>query len=368
PAIIGAEPLTVAEQTLDTGSIGGGASLVADGNFTTTQGADGVVSYRLDSLTNAVAGITSGGVAVTLTESVDANGNYTYTATAGGEPVFTLLLNQEGSYRFTLQGSLDHALNSDELLVNFTVVATDFDGDTASITLPVTVKDDKPYFTNVTSLNVHENDLPQGSDVTKEPLTASGQFELVQGSDRVASFMLDSSVNPVQGLTSNGVAVTLSAPVNDGHGNLTYTAMAGAVTVFTLTLNSDGTYSFTLAAPVDHALNSDSLTLNFKVIATDFDGDTASIVLPVKINDDKPYFTNVQGLHVHENDLPQGSDADKEPVTVNGQFQLVQGADTVASFALDSSVNPVQGLTSNGVAVTLSAPVNDGNGNLTYTA
>ncbi len=368
PIIIGAEPLTVAEQTLDTGSIGGGASLVADGNFTTTQGSDGVVSYRLDSLTDAVAGITSGGVTVTLSESVDANGNYTYTATAGGEPVFTLLLNQDGSYRFILQGSLDHALNSDELLVNFTVVATDFDGDTASITLPVTVKDDKPYFTNVTSLNVHENDLPQGSDVTKEPLTASGQFELVQGSDRVASFTLDSSVNPVQGLTSNGVAVTLSAPVDDGNGNLTYTAMAGALTVFTLTLNTDGTYSFTLAAPVDHALNSNDLTLNFKVIATDFDGDSDSIVLPVKINDDKPYFTNVQGLYVHENDLPQGSDTDKEPVTVNGQFQLVQGADTVASFTLDSSVNPVQGLTSNGVAVTLSAPVDDGHGNLTYTA
>ncbi|EPC4927916.1 retention module-containing protein [Vibrio cholerae] len=366
PIIIGAEPLTVAEQTLDTGSIGGGASLVADGNFTTTQGSDGVVSYRLDSLTDAVAGITSGGVAVTLSESVDANGNYTYTATAGGEPVFTLLLNQDGSYRFTLQGSLDHALNSDELLVNFTVVATDFDGDTASITLPVTVKDDKPYFTNVTSLNVHENDLPQGSDMAKEPLTASGQFELVQGSDRVASFTLDSSVNPVQGLTSNGVAVMMSAPVDDGNGNLTYTAMAGSVTVFTLTLNTDGTYSFTLAAPVDHALNSNDLTLNFKVIATDFDGDSDSIVLPVKINDDKPYFNNVQGLYVHENDLPQGSDTDKEPVTVNGQFQLVQGADTVASFALDSSVNPVQGLTSNGVAVTLSAPVDDGN--LTYTA
>ncbi len=80
----------------------------------------------------------------------------------------------------------------------------------------------------------------------------------------------------------------------------------------------------------------------------------------MKINDDKPYFTNVQGLYVHETILPQGSDTDKEPVTVNGQFQLVQGADTVASFALDSSVNPVQGLTSNGVAVTLSAPVDDG--------
>ncbi|TXZ86805.1 hypothetical protein FXE50_11280, partial [Vibrio cholerae] len=90
------------------------------------------------------------------------------------------------------------------------------------------------------------------------------------------------------------------------NGNLTYTAMAGAVTVFTLTLNSDGTYSFTLSAPVDHALNSDSLTLNFKVIATDFDGDSDSIVLPVKINDDKPSFIHHQPLSVNEDDLPQG--------------------------------------------------------------
>ncbi|KAA3490774.1 hypothetical protein Y058_20490, partial [Vibrio mimicus] len=68
---------------------------------------------------------------------------------------------------------------------------------------------------------VHENDLPQGSDTAKEPVTMTGQFEMVQGADRVSSFVLDSSVNPVQGLTSNGVAVTLSAPVDDGHGNLT---------------------------------------------------------------------------------------------------------------------------------------------------
>ncbi|MBJ6911688.1 VCBS domain-containing protein, partial [Vibrio cholerae] len=88
-----------------------------------------------------------------------------------------------------------------------------------------------------------------------------------------------------------------------GNGNLTYTAMAGSVTVFTLTLNSDGTYSFTLAAPVEHALNSDSLTLNFKVIATDFDGDTASIVLPVTVLDDQPSVINAQALSVNEDDL-----------------------------------------------------------------
>ncbi|HGE6077455.1 TPA: retention module-containing protein [Vibrio cholerae] len=366
PIIIGAEPLTVAEQTLDTGSIGGGASLVADGNFTTTQGSDGVVSYRLDSLTDSVAGITSGGVAVTLSESVDANGNYTYTATAGGEPVFTLLLNQDGSYRFTLQGSLDHALNSDELLVNFTVVATDFDGDTASIVLPVTILDDQPVITGLVPLSVSEADLAQGSNVDKQPVSVEGQFS-IQGADTVRGYALDSSVNPVQGLTSNGVAVVLSTPVDDGNGNLTYTASAGNSAIFALVLNTNGSYTFTLLGSIDHAIGSDEKQLNFTVVATDFDGDTASIVLPVTILDDQPVITGLETLSVSEGDLAQGSNVDKQPVSVEGQFSI-QGADTVASFALDSSVNPVQGLTSNGMAVTLSAPVNDGNGNLTYTA
>ncbi len=366
PIIIGAEPLTVAEQTLDTGSIGGGASLVADGNFTTTQGSDGVVSYRLDSLTDAVAGITSGGVAVTLSESVDANGNNTYTATAGGEPVFTLLLNQDGSYRFTLQGSLDHAVNSDELSLNFTVVATDFDGDTASIVLPVTILDDQPVITGLVPLSVSEADLAQGSNVDKQPVSVEGQFS-IQGADTVRGYALDSSVNPVQGLTSNGVAVVLSTPVDDGNGSLTYTASAGNSAIFALVLNTNGSYTFTLLGSIDHAIGSDEKQLNFTVVATDFDGDTASIVLPVTILDDQPVITGLETLSVSEGDLAQGSNVDKQPVSVEGQFSI-QGADTVASFALDSSVNPVQGLTSNGMAVTLSAPVNDGNGNLTYTA
>ncbi|HAS3584431.1 TPA: retention module-containing protein [Vibrio cholerae] len=366
PIIIGAEPLTVAEQTLDTGSIGGGASLVADGNFTTTQGSDGVVSYRLDSLTDAVAGITSGGVAVTLSESVDANGNYTYTAMAGGEPVFTLLLNQDGSYRFTLQGSLDHAVNSDELSLNFTVVATDFDGDTASVVLPVTILDDQPVITGLVPLSVSEADLAQGSNVDKQPVSVEGQFS-IQGADTVRGYALDSSVNPVQGLTSNGVAVVLSTPVDDGNGNLTYTASAGNSAIFALVLNTNGSYTFTLLGSIDHAIGSDEKQLNFTVVATDFDGDTASIVLPVTILDDQPVITGLETLSVSEGDLAQGSNVDKQPVSVEGQFSI-QGADTVASFALDSSVNPVQGLTSNGMAVTLSAPVNDGNGNLTYTA
>ncbi|MFB5181184.1 T1SS-143 repeat domain-containing protein, partial [Vibrio alginolyticus] len=109
-----------------------------DGNFTTTQGSDGVVSYQLDAAATPVDGLTSQGVAVTLTETANGDGSYTYEATAGTEAVFTLTVNTDGSYNFTLQGPIDHAVDSDELTLNFPIIATDFDGDTTTETIPVT--------------------------------------------------------------------------------------------------------------------------------------------------------------------------------------------------------------------------------------
>ncbi|MCD6642427.1 retention module-containing protein [Vibrio cholerae] len=359
PIIIGAEPLTVAEQTLDTGSIGGGASLVADGNFTTTQGSDGVVSYRLDSLTDAVAGITSGGVAVTLSESVDANGNYTYTATAGGEPVFTLLLNQDGSYRFTLQGSLDHALNSDELLVNFTVVATDFDGDTASITLPVTIYDDKPINPVAEALSVHEDDLATGTAQSKESTTANGQFTTTQGADGIAHYRIDTSTSSETGLTSQGQPVVWGSPsiTTTSSGQVyTYEGTANGAVIFTLVLRADGSYSFTLNGAVDHPVNADELTLNIPVLVQDRDGDTASVTLPVTIHDDKPINPVAEALSVHEDDLTSGTAQTKESTTDNGQFTITQGADGIAHYRIDTSTSSETGLTSQGQPVVWGAP------------
>ncbi|AWB72589.1 Poly(beta-D-mannuronate) C5 epimerase 2 [Vibrio cholerae] len=359
PIIIGAEPLTVAEQTLDTGSIGGGASLVADGNFTTTQGSDGVVSYRLDSLTDAVAGITSGGVAVTLSESVDANGNYTYTATAGGEPVFTLLLNQDGSYRFTLQGSLDHALNSDELLVNFTVVATDFDGDTASITLPVTIYDDKPINPVAEALSVHEDDLATGTAQSKESTTANGQFTTTQGADGIAHYRIDTSTSSETGLTSQGQPVVWGSPsiTTTSSGQVyTYEGTANGAVIFTLVLRADGSYSFTLNGAVDHPVNADELTLNIPVLVQDRDGDTASVTLPVTIHDDKPINPVAEALSVHEDDLATGTAQSKESTTANGQFTTTQGADGIAHYRIDTSTSNDTGLTSQGQAVVWGSP------------
>ncbi|MGI3104160.1 retention module-containing protein [Vibrio alginolyticus] len=366
PTINDVDAIRVDEDDLATIGSDGSDPISIDGNFTTTQGSDGVVSYQLDAAATPVDGLTSQGVAVTLTETANGDGSYTYEATAGTEAVFTLTVNTDGSYNFTLQGPIDHAVDSDELTLNFPIIATDFDGDTTTETIPVTIVDDKPTITDVDAITVDEDDLGTiGSDQT-DPISIDGNFTTTQGSDRVVSYQLDASSTPVDGLTSQGVAVTLTETAN-GDGSFTYEATAGTEAVFTLTVNTDGSYNFTLEGPIDHKVDSDELTLNFPIIATDFDGDTTNATIPVTIVDDKPVITDVDAITVDEDDLASIGSDQSNPISIDGNFTTTQGSDRVVSYQLDASSTPVDGLTSQGVAVTLTETAN-GDGSFTYEA
>ncbi|WP_411913876.1 retention module-containing protein [Vibrio alginolyticus] len=366
PTITDVDAIRVDEDDLATIGSDGADPISIDGNFTTTQGSDGVVSYQLDTAATPVDGLTSQGVAVTLTETANGDGSYTYEATAGTEAVFTLTVNTDGSYNFTLQGPIDHATDSDELTLNFPIIATDFDGDTTTETIPVTIVDDKPTITDVDAITVDEDDLSTiGSDQT-DPISIDGNFTTTQGSDRVVSYQLDASATPVDGLTSQGVAVTLTETAN-ADGSFTYEATAGSEAVFTLTVNTDGSYNFTLEGPIDHAVDSDELTLNFPIIATDFDGDTTNATIPVTIVDDKPVITDVDTITVDEDDLASIGSDQSNPISIDGNFTTTQGSDRVVSYQLDASATPVDGLTSQGVAVTLIETAN-GDGSFTYEA
>ncbi|MFW8648154.1 retention module-containing protein [Vibrio diabolicus] len=366
PTINDVVALTVDEDDLS--SVGSEQSqpTLVEGQFTTTQGSDGVVQYQLDVNADPLNGLQSQGQTVSIAETQNADGSYTYSATANGSAVFTLILNTDGSYSFELQGPIDHAANSDSLTLDFSVIATDFDGDTSQIVLPVTIVDDKPTITDVGAITVDEDDLGTiGSDQT-DPISIDGNFTTTQGSDRVVSYQLDASATPVAGLTSQGVAVTLTETAN-GDGSFTYEATAGTEAVFTLTVNTDGSYNFTLEGPIDHAVDSDELTLNFPIIATDFDGDTTNATIPVTIVDDKPVITDVDAITVDEDDLASIGSDQSNPISIDGNFTTTQGSDRVVSYQLDASATPVDGLTSQGVAVTLTEIAN-GDGSFTYEA
>lgn len=366
PTINDVVALTVDEDDLS--SVGSDQSqpTLVEGQFTTTQGSDGVVQYQLDVSADPLNGLQSQGQTVSIAETQNADGSYTYSATANGSVVFTLILNTDGSYSFELQGPIDHAANSDSLTLDFSVIATDFDGDTSQIVLPVTIVDDKPTITDVDAITVDEDDLGTiGSDQT-DPISIDGNFTTTQGSDRVVSYQLDGTSTPVDGLTSQGVAVTLTETAN-GDGSFTYQATAGTESVFTLTVNTDGSYNFTLEGPIDHAVDSDELTLNFPIIATDFDGDTTNATIPVTIVDDKPVITDVDAITVDEDDLASIGSDQSNPISIDGNFTTTQGSDRVVSYQLDASSTPVDGLTSQGVAVTLIETAN-GDGSFTYEA
>ncbi|MGI2943245.1 retention module-containing protein [Vibrio diabolicus] len=366
PTINDVVALTVDEDDLS--SVGSDQSqpTLVEGQFTTTQGSDGVVQYQLDVNADPLNGLQSQGQTVSIAETQNADGSYTYSATANGSAVFTLILNTDGSYSFELQGPIDHAANSDSLTLDFSVIATDFDGDTSQIVLPVTIVDDKPTITDVDAITVDEDDLATiGSDQT-DPISIDGNFTTTQGSDRVVSYQLDASATPVDGLTSQGVAVTLTETAN-GDGSFTYQATAGTESVFTLTVNTDGSYNFTLEGPIDHAVDSDELTLNFPIIVTDFDGDTTNATIPVTIVDDKPVITDVDAITVDEDDLASIGSDQSNPISIDGSFTTTQGSDRVVSYQLDASATPVDGLTSQGVAVTLTETAN-GDGSFSYEA
>ncbi|BBM66553.1 hypothetical protein VA249_31990 [Vibrio alfacsensis] len=363
PTISGVEALLVDEDDILLIGSEQNDSATVQGKFTTVAGSDGVASYELSDAVSPVQGLTSQGDAVTLEGSLNADGSYTYSATANGASVFELTLQVNGEYTFTLQGPIDHAEGSDSLQLNFPIVATDLDGDTTTSTIPVTIVDDKPSITSVVALEVDEDGLNTASPNT---LIAEGKFTTTQGSDKVISYQLEVGSDPVSGLTSQGQPITLTE-VSNSDGSFTYIATANGNQVFTLNVSPDGSYNFKLESQIDHEPDSGRLTIEFPIVATDFDGDTTTAIIPVQIIDDAPIIDDVIPLNVNEDDLPNIGSDENESVYVEGRFTTDQGADRVVSYQLDSSTNPVDGLTSQGNVVTLQESENQ-DGSFTYIA
>lgn len=161
--------------------------------------------------------ITSGGDPVSV--NFDAASN-SYTGSAGGSVVFTLVIQNDGTYTFTLLGTLDHPDGSnhdDSLPLEFGVVATDSDGDSANGVITVHVRDDGPCAAddNV-SFDSLESSI-SGNVIVNDTLSQDAPNTVT----KVAFGGVEVIVDPVTGATIDG-----------DHG--------------TLHINADGTYTYTL--------------------------------------------------------------------------------------------------------------------------
>ncbi len=216
-------------------------------------------------ISNVVSGIRFGSNAVTnVTGATVINGAFG-----------VLTINPNGTYSYA-------ATNGVTGTDSFTYTLRDGDGDTSSATVSFTTADGLPVIGDASS-SVDETGLG--------PITVNGSYSFNYGTDGQGTTGSIAAVNNFTSggsllggaLTSGGVPVSVALAGN------TYTGTAGGVTVFTLVVNTNGTYSFTLNRPLDHADGTnanDAINLNFGTLITDADGDTDAGAIVVTVRDD----------------------------------------------------------------------------------
>ena len=309
-------------------------------------GADSPLTFGLSADVDGLPTLFSKGEQVTY----EVVGN-TLTASAGGREVFTLTVNADGSWAFDLKDQLDHVDNglNDENLqlrtsadgstgvgaIDFSsiIVATDSDGDSvsglAAGSFTIAVEDDIPeqvppyqegegqYYQSIVGFVEEDGmsrtatapfpaDLSEGNkgpfDTNADDETGIGQPSLQTlfsaGADEPLTFSLaedPSELLPT--LFSKGVQLEYTTE------NGVLTATAGGRTVFVLTVNPDGTWTFDLQDQLDHVDNGfndentqlrtsadgstsvGSIDFSRIIIATDFDGDSVEGLTPRLVRD-----------------------------------------------------------------------------------
>jgi T1SS-143 domain-containing protein len=412
------DALTLVDGAPYEGNDEGGQTTVASGDpgdlFALIDfGADGPGTVGLSSDTSSLDAQDLMSEGTELSYSVIGN---VLTATANGNTIFTLRVDADGGYEFVLSGPLDHpiadsALDDETLAglgIDFSqmITATDGDGDPLSVSLPngsfaIDVEDDVPVAREFSqrpwvSNQVDEDELPggitDGDGVTNVANGAAGALyaAINFGADGPGTIGMTGSPVAIgaletQGLTSGGVALSFTVV-----GNL-LTATAGGDTIFTLQVNGDGSYTFTLSGPLDHPvadgtpagdneLLGSGIDFSSVITATDGDGDPLSGVNPgsfvIRVEDDipvavPPQFDNEQNPiplvsgQVDEDELTNGiGDGDSEGTSVSGPAGTLNalvnfGADGPGDFGLsddpaDIATLEAQGLTSDSIALSYS--------------
>jgi T1SS-143 domain-containing protein len=208
-----------------------------------------------------------------------------------------LTVNPDGTWDFSVDTTLPEIqyLAPGESLVQVYNITVD-DGQGGTMTQPITIviqgTEDLPSIGVPESTTVHENDLPAGSDTTKEPVQVSGSLDSAYGGDGVGEMAFDSIQSGLNGLGLTSGGQPLVYAVSGDGSSVTATAGIGGPTVFQVVLsnvNEPGTYTFTLHEPLDHTgSNLEFVDLPFDFKVSDRDGDVVSDTFSVRVEDDVP--------------------------------------------------------------------------------
>lgn len=312
-------------------------------------GADGPVTVVQISFT-----VTNPAVYAGVADSI--NGNVVTFLVQGGTtgPIPTpaggrLTVNADGSYSYSPPN--DVAAHTQEV---FTYTIVDSDGDTSSAQLKILVLDTSPIVASV-----FEDGLPTGLPGNNPLLTTvSGSLAQMVADSVGVSFGMGSTAG-LPALTSGGVAITYS--ITHGAGVDTLVAMAGSKPIFTLQVESDGDYTFTLQGSIDHPqgdgndLELKALNLSSVISAHEGVYNVALIRnFIVQVEDDVPFvMTPAMGVMLNQSGVTGTFLLDGDGTLSNNY-----GADG-GSIRFDSALNGSNsGLTSGGLPITYSLSSN----------
>ncbi|HJR32790.1 MAG TPA: retention module-containing protein, partial [Pseudomonas sp.] len=277
--------LTLNEANLADGSASNPGALTQNSTFTVSA-PDGLTSLSIGGIN-----VISGGVPIGLPQSITTQLGNTLTIT-GYNPATGVV-----SYSYTLVGNETHSAGdgANSLSEQFSVVASDSNGDTVTGSLDVNITDDVPKAIDDTHANIASETL----------LTLNGTVlpNDIQGADRIAT---GPDSGPIIGGTFNG-------------------------TYGTLVLNPNGSYTYTLDtsdADFKALHGGGNATETFTYTLTDADGDTstANLVLEIHNNDDPVVIDGLDAnggeLTVYEKNLSDGSSPDTPALTQSGTFTV----------------------------------------------
>ncbi|MFQ2511471.1 retention module-containing protein [Aeromonas caviae] len=326
----------------------GASGQTLDGQLPVSVGSDRLVSLNFEANQPGLNGLTSGGQPT----HYQVNGNVITLLDAGGKTILIVTLGLDGKYQVALDGVLDQPVSTNSVNLGLQVQGTDFDGDKS----------------NLGTLNIHITDgvLPQVDPVSltlvedsdwSAAQTLTGDLAITAGADPLVNIAFDASQPGLQGLTSGGQPVVITISGN---------SISGAVNgqnVFTLTLDQNGHYVFTLNQPLDQGSADSLLKAGFTL--TDSDGDKVSSTLSVAIGDGaNPVISAVTGTEMTEANQGDGA------VVSAMSFTVSHGADALDTSSLKFDIAAIQGsldgkYSSHGSPVTFTL---DANGDLVGTS
>ncbi|MCX9134233.1 retention module-containing protein [Aeromonas veronii] len=336
PLIGQSETLTLSEAGLAAGPI------TTTGSLNTGAGQDGnlQVQFAADQSALEGLGLVSHGAPLGYT----INGQ-TLTASAGGATVFTLTLNNDGSYRIVWSQSLDHG--QDVLRLPFNLEYRDSDGDLVKAPLVINLVDSNPPSFEIPAIPLTEDAFTNGAAVVGE-----SSFVVKHTADPllVDSLVFSNQSSTLTTLNGSGLASdghpltfefaddrTLVGYYLDGSGQ--------RVEVLRAELNAQqqgsdlaGRVVVTLTGPLDHQ-GSDTLSLGLQVSANEIDGDSTSANLTVNDGSD-PALGIDKGVALQEG----GNQS------IDGQLPVTVGSDRLVSLNFEASQPALDGLTSQGKA------------------